>query len=154
MAILDQGQVSVTILFVAAQAHEGAPPRIEYEGTSFRLPLMSTAVAISTISVNSSIGRPAPFAKCVVVLADTSVWIDHLRRGNARLAGHLENGEVEAHPFVVGELACGNLGRRDEILSLLGSLPHVIEADHEEVLSLVNDRRLAEQARKLAVLFE
>jgi len=77
------------------------------------------------------------------VLVDTSVWVDHLRRGNARLAGYLENGEVESHPFVLGELACGNLGRRDEILSLLGALPRVVEADHDEALTLVDSRRLS-----------
>ena len=118
------------------------------------------------------------------MLVDTSVWIDHLRRGNAQLASRLENGEVESHPLVVGELACGILKRRSEILSLLGSLPQVIEAEHDEVLSLVEsrrlsgrglgwidvhllasallqrttlwtlDKRLAEQARRLGVLFE
>jgi len=76
------------------------------------------------------------------VLVDTSVWVDHLRRGNAELASRLGNGEVESHLFVIGELACGNLGRRQEILSLLDSLPRVIEAEHDEVLSLVQSRRL------------
>jgi predicted nucleic acid-binding protein len=76
------------------------------------------------------------------VLVDTSVWIDHLRRGNARLASLLETGEVESHLFVTGELACGNLKRRAEILSLIDSLPKVLEADHDEVLSLVESRRL------------
>ncbi len=118
------------------------------------------------------------------MLVDTSVWIDHLRRGNAQLASRLERGEVESHPFVLGEIACGNLRRRTEILSLLDSLPRVTEAEHDEVLSLVElkglhgsglgwidvhllasamlghatmwtlDKRLAEQARKLGVLFE
>ena len=72
------------------------------------------------------------------MLVDTAVWIDHLRRGNARLATYLEKGEVETHPFIVGELACGNLKRRDEILSLLRSLPRVVEADHDEVLTPVS----------------
>jgi len=76
------------------------------------------------------------------VLVDTSVWIDHLRRGNARLALHLANGDVEGHPFVVGEVACGNLSRRHEILSLLGSLPQVIAAEHDEVLALLETNRL------------
>jgi predicted nucleic acid-binding protein len=76
------------------------------------------------------------------VLVDTSVWIDHLRRGNAQLVARLEHGEVESHPFIIGELACGNLRRRNEILSLLGSLARVIEAEHDEVLSLVESRRV------------
>ena len=76
------------------------------------------------------------------MLVDTSVWVDHLRRGNAKLASRLRNGEVESHPLVIGELACGNLRRRKEILSLLSSLPRVIEAEHDEVLSLVESRQL------------
>ncbi len=77
------------------------------------------------------------------MLVDTSVWIDHLRRGNARLAQYLQNGEVESHPYVVGELACGNLKRRKEILSLMNSLHHVVEAENSEVLSMVESRRLS-----------
>lgn len=76
------------------------------------------------------------------MLVDTSVWIDHLRRGNARLASCLERGEVECHPFVIGELACGNLRRRSEILLLLGCLPTVTQAEHDEVLSWVESKRL------------
>ncbi len=75
------------------------------------------------------------------MLVDTSVWIDHLRRGNGRLAVSLEDGEVECHPFVIGELACGRLIRRDEILSLLHSLPGVTEADHDEVLAFIASSR-------------
>lgn len=77
------------------------------------------------------------------MLVDSSVWIDHLRRGNKLLALRLENGEVETHPCVVGELACGNLQRREAILSLLTCLPAVTEAEHAEVLSLVESKRLA-----------
>lgn len=76
------------------------------------------------------------------MLVDTSVWIDHLRRGNAELASLLEDGEVESHPFVIGELACGNFKRREEILSMIDSLPKALEAEHDEVLSLVGSRRL------------
>ncbi|MFQ5526625.1 MAG: type II toxin-antitoxin system VapC family toxin [Thermoanaerobaculia bacterium] len=77
------------------------------------------------------------------MLVDTSVWIDHFRRGNSRLAGYLEGGEVESHPFIVGELACGNLRRRVEVLELLAALPSVPTASHEEVLALVDRQRLA-----------
>jgi hypothetical protein len=76
------------------------------------------------------------------MLVDTSVWVDHLRRGNARLGSCLENGEVECHPFVIGELACGNLKNRAELLELLAALPRVLEADHDEVLAFIESKRL------------
>jgi predicted nucleic acid-binding protein len=76
------------------------------------------------------------------VLVDTSVWIDHFRRGNARLRAHLEAGEVASHPFVAGELACGNLKAREEILSLMAALPQLPTAEHEEVLVFVERNRL------------
>jgi predicted nucleic acid-binding protein len=76
------------------------------------------------------------------VLVDTSVWVDHLRRRDARLAELLEDGSVWTHPFVIGELACGNLARRAEVLELIGALPLVPVADHEEVLVFVESRRL------------
>lgn len=77
-----------------------------------------------------------------MTLADSSVWVDHLRRGNSRLGQLLLDGEVLSHPFVVGELACGFLTRRTEILSLLATLPQVAVADHAEVLRLVDNQRL------------
>lgn len=77
------------------------------------------------------------------MLVDTSVWIDHLRRGNAALAGQLVEGEVWCHPFVIGELACGQLDDRSEILSLLSTLPRAPLAAHEEVLAFVEANDLA-----------
>lgn len=77
------------------------------------------------------------------MLVDTSVWIDHLRRGNARLARYLEVGDVLMHPFVIGEIACGHLSRRDEVLALLGSLPRVAAASDGEVLVFVEKHKLA-----------
>jgi predicted nucleic acid-binding protein len=77
-----------------------------------------------------------------VTLVDTSVWVDHLRRANGRLAGLLDEGNVLSHPFVIGELACGNLGHRDEILALLAALPEAPVAHHAEVLDLVSSRKL------------
>ena len=77
-----------------------------------------------------------------MVLADTSIWIDHFRRGHAGLAGQLSEGRVLVHPFIVGELACGNLKNRDITLSNLRALPGAKVASNDEVLRLVNDRRL------------
>ena len=78
-----------------------------------------------------------------MILADTSVWIDHLRRGNARLVTLLEEAQVSGHPFVTGEIALGNLKQRREILSLLADLPQIPLADHDEVLRFVTDHKLA-----------
>ncbi len=77
-----------------------------------------------------------------MILVDTSVWVDHLRRGNARLVKLLADSEVVTHPFVIGELALGRLGRRREILSLLRELPQAEAADHEEVFLFVERHRL------------
>ena len=56
-----------------------------------------------------------------MILVDTSVWVDHLRDGAPALAVVLEQGRVLMHPFVLGELACGNLKNRGEVLGLLGN---------------------------------
>ena len=77
-----------------------------------------------------------------MTLVDTSVWVDHLRRGNARLATLLDAGIVLCHPFVIGELACGNLARRDRLLTLLNALPETPVAEHREVLELVRAQHL------------
>ena len=78
----------------------------------------------------------------LMVLVDTSVWVSHLRDGNAELANLLNNGTVLCHPFIVGELACGNLRDRAVILSFLQMLPMSIEAEHAEVLSFIENSRL------------
>lgn len=77
-----------------------------------------------------------------MVLVDTSVWVSHFREGNARLQSLLEEGLVLCHPFVVGELACGNLRNRREILSLLNSLPQTNTARHDEILLFIDKYRL------------
>jgi hypothetical protein len=77
-----------------------------------------------------------------VILVDTSVWIDHLRRGNHRLTEALENGLVASHPFVIGELACGTIRRRGELLALLAKLEATPVVAHEEALRLLEERRL------------
>ena len=77
-----------------------------------------------------------------MILVDTSVWIEHLRVGSDRLKTLLFDEQVLCHPFVVGELACGRLRKREEILSMLKALPEAHLLDHEEVLSFVQARRL------------
>jgi len=72
------------------------------------------------------------------MLVDTSVWIDHFRRGNQTLATRLEDGIVRCHPFVIGELACGGLADRDHVLALLAVLPQPPLAEHGEVLEFVD----------------
>jgi predicted nucleic acid-binding protein len=77
-----------------------------------------------------------------VILADTSVWISHLRHGSEDLKRALEAGEVLCHPHVVGELACGNLRNRDNILDFLRALPAAATATDEEVLACIEQNRL------------
>jgi len=77
-----------------------------------------------------------------VILVDTSVWVEHLRAGNAALADELGAGRVLVHPFVIGELACGNLKIRREVLDLLGRLPSVPTATHAEALGFLERRAL------------
>jgi predicted nucleic acid-binding protein len=77
-----------------------------------------------------------------VMLVDTSVWVDHFRRGDPALSALLSREEVECHPFIIGELACGSLHRRSEVLLLLQSLPRVPMGSHDEVLTFVERHRL------------
>jgi predicted nucleic acid-binding protein len=77
-----------------------------------------------------------------MVLADTSVWIEHFRHREPALVDLLSEGLVLIHPFVSGELACGNLKGRAAILSDLHALPPATLASNAEVLHLIEDRRL------------
>lgn len=77
-----------------------------------------------------------------MVLADTSVWIAHFRQGQPALAGLLSDGLVLMHPFVVGELALGNLKKRASVLSDLATLSVATRASDAEVMSLIENRRL------------
>jgi len=77
-----------------------------------------------------------------MVLIDTSIWVDHLSRGNESLVDLLHEGLAACHPFVIGELACGQMRKRSEILGLLSALPQVRLAEHDELLALVDRHRL------------
>ena len=80
-----------------------------------------------------------------MTLVDTSVWVDHLRRGVPRLAALLIEGRVLCHPFVMGELACGHLAHRSRVLQLLGTLPQAPAASHDETLRLLHAHNLQGQ---------
>lgn len=77
-----------------------------------------------------------------MILVDTSVWIDHLRSGDRHLADLLDRDVAASHDFVIGEIACGNLKNRQEILSLLAWLPKCESASHEEVLFFIERHSL------------
>jgi len=77
-----------------------------------------------------------------MVLVDTSVWVDHFRHGDQQLARSLEDGLVLIHPFVLGEIACGNLQKRTRILSDLQALPLAVSAQHAEVMHLLERHKL------------
>ena len=72
-----------------------------------------------------------------MILVDTSVWVSHLREGSDRLEKLLNKGGVISHPFIIGELACGNIRNRGEVFSLLQALPMAIQAEHEEVMEFI-----------------
>jgi hypothetical protein len=72
-----------------------------------------------------------------LILVDTSIWIDHFRSSNSWLVGLLETEQVCMHPWVVGELACGNLANRANMLYLLKSLPQIAVANEDEVLYFI-----------------
>ena len=72
-----------------------------------------------------------------MILVDTSVWVDHLRRGDPRLVDLLERANVIMHPLVVGEIACGSLHDRESILELLQDLPTAAVAEGDEVLRFI-----------------
>ena len=77
-----------------------------------------------------------------MILVDTSVWIDHLRRGEPSLAALLLNTQVLIHPLVIGELAMGNLARREEALRWLSDLPQAVVATDDDVMSLITREAL------------
>ena len=77
-----------------------------------------------------------------MVLVDTSVWVAHLREGNVQLETLLNEGIVICHPFIIGEIACGTMKNRVQILSLLQSLPTAETAEHIEVLQFIEHYRL------------
>jgi len=77
-----------------------------------------------------------------MILVDTSIWINHLRRGDQQLMDLLDSGQVLMHPFVLGELACGNLRDRGQLLALLHELPRAVRPSDDEVLFFIEAQNL------------
>lgn len=75
-------------------------------------------------------------------LADTSIWVDFLRSGDAVLGTTLNQGRICIHPYIIGELALGSLNNRSEILGLLNNLPQSQSATHDEVMDMIKTRKL------------
>ncbi len=78
-----------------------------------------------------------------MILVDTSVWVDHLRRTDEELAALLDDGRVATHPFVIGEIALGHLKPRQAILQMLADLPQTSVATEQEVLQLIDRQALS-----------
>ena len=77
-----------------------------------------------------------------MVLVDTSIWVTHFRQGSRQLEKLLMDAEVMCHSFIIGELACGNLKNRDEIISLLQSLPMAPTIEFDEFLFFIDRNHL------------
>ena len=76
------------------------------------------------------------------VLVDTSVWIKHLREGDRNLTRLLEQGLVACHPFIIGEIACGGIKNRYEIISLLNDLPSTDILDHSDIMEFIENQKI------------
>jgi len=72
-----------------------------------------------------------------MILADTSIWIDHLRAKDTALSNYLETNFIVSHDYVIGEIALGSLGRRDVILNALDGLPKLKQASESEVRAMI-----------------
>jgi predicted nucleic acid-binding protein len=79
----------------------------------------------------------------MMVLADTSIWIDHFRRSDVRLVRFLDRGDVVMHPFVIGELVLGYVPKIAEMIGDLHTLPKAIVANTDEVLKFISNRKLS-----------
>ena len=77
-----------------------------------------------------------------MILVDTSIWVTHLRQGSRQLEKLLMDAEVMCHPFIIGELACGNLNNRNEIISLLHALPMATTIEFDEFLFFIDQNHL------------
>jgi predicted nucleic acid-binding protein len=73
-----------------------------------------------------------------VIIADTSIWIDHFRNGDAELRRIIEDDQLLCHPSVIGELALGSLGDRGSVMAFLAAQRVAIVAAHDEVMTMID----------------
>jgi predicted nucleic acid-binding protein len=80
-----------------------------------------------------------------MILVDTSVWVDHFRTGVRTLSALLDGNRVLMHSLVLGEIACGNLRDRRQVLQLLSGLPAASRASDAEVMIFIESNQLMGQ---------
>lgn len=78
----------------------------------------------------------------MLTLVDTSVWVDHFRNNSTVLRRLLDHDLVLCHPLIIGELACGNMKHRSEVLESLAALPTTRTIEHEELLRFIETHKL------------
>jgi predicted nucleic acid-binding protein len=79
----------------------------------------------------------------MLILADTSIWIDHFRRSNFQLAQLLDRGDIVMHPFIIGELVLGKVTKIAEMIEFFHLLPKTIVASADEILEFITNRKLS-----------
>ncbi len=119
-----------------------------------------------------------------MILPDTNIWIDHIRKSDPLLVAGIESRNVLVHPYVIGEVGLGSFQNREEIVEQLGLLPSAVVASHSDVMRFIacnelagtgigyvdchllasalidgrhvwtRDKRLARQAQRLGIMFE
>src|SRR5579871_2887432 len=102
-----------------------------------------TSMTFHAAARPSALAKSEPVRGPALVLVDSSVWIDHLRSSNPQLEKLLLASQAAIHPFVIGELACGNLANRANRLYLLKLLPQAKVASEEEVLFFIERHGIA-----------
>lgn len=75
-----------------------------------------------------------------MILADTSIWIDHFRHGDAELQRIIEEDRLLCHPAIIGELALGSLRDRSNVLTFLAAQRSAVVATHEEVMAMIEQQ--------------
>jgi hypothetical protein len=124
---------------LAIQPGRSAPVREGRQGARSSVPARG-AGHVGRDSAGTEGRTAAARAPGALILVDTSVWMDHLRRGDGRLVSLLDDAAVLTHAFVISELACGSLAGRRPVLGMLHDLPRAATAETDEVLEFIIER--------------